>query len=42
MTEHIEESGKTTLGHKRCTECGNRILDLTGFESCNECGGVWA
>jgi hypothetical protein len=29
------------LGHKQCKECGNRILDLTGYSECNECGGEW-
>lgn len=32
---------KPQLGHKECSECYNRILDLTGFEYCNECGGAW-
>jgi hypothetical protein len=42
MSDTSEESRSGSIGHKRCTECGNRILDLTGFESCNECGGAWA
>ncbi len=42
MSEPTEESTGATLGHKRCTECKNRILDLTGYTTCNECGGAWA
>jgi len=29
------------FGHKQCSECGNSILDLTGYAECNECGGEW-
>jgi hypothetical protein len=30
-----------SIGHKECKECGNSILDLTGYSQCNECGGEW-
>lgn len=36
-----EAQPNAALGHKACSECGNRIVDLTGYDECNECGGAW-
>lgn len=30
-----------SLGHKQCSECYHSIVDLTGYETCPECGGEW-
>lgn len=27
-----------SYGHKSCSDCGHRILDLTGYVECPECG----
>jgi hypothetical protein len=42
MTDTAEKSSESvTLGHKCCSESYKRIVDLTGYVECPECGGDW-
>lgn len=36
---NVEPRAKPKLGHKQCSECYEKVLDLTGYGFCQECGG---